>query len=341
MKTENDREIFYAAAFGQSEEDGIYAFELNGRDVKMIGSFLQTQLRYIIVSASGKNLYAAVRESTRFTGDGELASFAIESDGTLRYLNSLPSGGQWTCHIMEHDGFIYAANYLGGNFVAFKLNDDGSLRERCRLISHHGSSINERFQSSAHPHCMRISPDGKFLTVSDLGNDSIYFYYLNKESGCEELEAKVFRVPAGSGPRHLVYHPDGRRLYVNYQVSNQLAAFEYSEGQLKHLQTFSSLPESYSGYSENAALRLSKDAKTLLVSNRGHESLAAFRINPDGSLLPDGFIAVGKTPWDCEFLSDGRIITACAGDDSLEITGLHDDAERIKISLRSPVCIAY
>ena len=328
-----DKAIFYSASLANGPDDGINILEYNSGRIRLLDKVRWAQLRYLILSPDRKYLYAAVRNSSHYLGDGEVSAFAVGPDGGLNYLNSLPSGGRLNCHLCLYQDFLFCANYLDGTFAAFRLNNDGSMHERTRLISHAALGLGE-----SHPHCVMVTPDQCFLSVVDLGLDRIFLYPLDAERGVAAQPANVRKVPAGSGPRHLIFNHSASVAYVNYQLTNRVAVFACKDGELAPLQELSTLPDGFTEYSETAALKISPDGSTLLVSNRGHDSLAAYLIYPDGTLSMTGFIPTGRTPWDFTFTPDGNsIVTACSGSNFLHI---RDAGREYTIAISAPVCLA-
>lgn len=184
------------------------------------------------------------------------------------------------CHVFAHKDHVYAACYGAGvlaslRFAGGKLTVDGRIEYK---------EVSFAAGRTPRTHQVQVSPDGKYLCVVDLGLDSIIFHAL-KEDGSFELEPSfVEALPEHFGPRHLSFAPSGHYAYLCGEYSNKVVAYAYADGTLKALQTRSTLPDGFEGKSFCAGVRHSADGKLLLVSNRGHNTMAVFPVCADGTL---------------------------------------------------------
>jgi 6-phosphogluconolactonase len=94
-----------------------------------------------------------------------------------------------------------------------------------------------------------------------------------------------------------VFHDNGGILYVVNELNATITALEYdqSSGQLgRQLQTVSTEPAGYAGPQSTAEIAIHPSGKFLYASNRGHNSIAGFRIDPaNGMLSPIGHTTSG------------------------------------------------
>ena len=312
MRT-NDRS-FYIAAMSETPEGGIYQYRLNAQGKPEQLSFAPLAgANYMAFSADGKTLYSTGNCQQK----GSAAAFRIRPDGSLEFLNAIPSEGVSTCYIIPSPGgkYLYCANYMNSCISEFSLNPDGSLRARERVIAYQGHGPHPR-QTVPHPHFTNITPDGRFLAVIDLGLDAITLYGLDGDGRIELEKPSVFRVtPGGSGPRHLVFNRKGDIAYLCNEVGNTAAVLDYRDGEFRQRQLLSTLPEGCTAETKAAAIRLSPDERFLYVSNRGFDSVAVFRVDPqDGALTLQEIVpSEGVSPRDIAFLPDGRHF-ACANE---------------------------
>jgi 6-phosphogluconolactonase len=119
------------------------------------------------------------------------------------------------------------------------------------------------------------------------------------------------RTPPGSGPRHLTFHPNGKHLYVINELANSVTLFDYERksGILIEKQTISTLPKDFKGKSYCADLKITPDGHFLYGTNRGHDSIAAYRIGKDGRLtLLATQPSLGKGPQNLAITPDGRLL---------------------------------
>ncbi len=340
------KHVFFVAA--ASEDGGIHTLSFDAAD-KSITSLAFDPLPgcgYLILSPDRTRLYAAVSRSAKYENDGELAAFAVDADGRLTYLNSLPSGGLSCCHLALAGNFVYTANYTGGTAAEFALAADGSLASRTQLLEHKGQSVNKARQEMAHPHYVSITPDGNWLAVVDLGCDGTYFYRFDPARGIDPASASLSSAATpGDGPRHLVFNAAGNIAYVANELANSVTACTYSSGALKPFQTLPTLPADFTTANTVAAIRLSHDGKLLYCSNRGHDSIALYRVASDGSLEEAGHLpAIGQGPRDFIALDkSGLIAVGNEGSNTLDLLRHNPDGSWQKVASRSimsrPICI--
>ena len=151
----------------------------------------------------------AVNEVT----EGAVSAFAIGTDGSLAALGSRPTGGAEPCHLaVTPDGrFLLSANYGSGSIAVHPLDEAGGLGERAALVRHSGGGPVADRQEGPHAHMVR--PEADRVLAVDLGADRIFRYRLGPDGELSEA-APAVELPAGTGPRHVVRHPDGRYFLV-------------------------------------------------------------------------------------------------------------------------------
>jgi 6-phosphogluconolactonase len=194
---------------------------------------------------------------------------------------------------------LLLANYGAGNIVAYPITSNGELAVATANIHHADSGTNPRRQEAPHPHSIIQSPDSHTVFVPDLGLDKIKTYAFDENSGTlkPRPESDVPTQP-GSGPRHLVFHPSGRFAFCSLEMGNEVIAYRYANGTLTSLGSYPTLPEDFQGNSTTAELRVSPNGKHVYISNRGHDSIAVFKLDPTaGTLARVQIISTdGKTP---------------------------------------------
>lgn len=269
----------------------------------------------------GNKLYALLREP--FMMQSGVATFEILADGSLKQLGSVqPVHGTVAAHILAHKGNVYTANYLTGT----------TTRLPGKILAHNGSSAHPTRQNCSHPHCLTLTPDGRFLCINDLGTDCVYVCTLDLE------EVSRVQVPAGSGPRHLVFSPDGKFAYGSNELNSTVSVFSYSDGELTHLALHSTLPEDYTGESTGSAIRLSPDGKTLYVSNRGHDSVCIFDVDGEALTGKRFLTAGGASPREMTLVGDFLL---CGNENSatITVTNLKTGVQTDCVSMVRPWCI--
>ena len=229
------------------EREGIYRATLDAERGSLSQPALAAEIglpEFLILHPNGKRLYAACELAGKKPG---VAAFEISDDmGTLRLLNTEPTGDGGACHVaVDRTGrYLFSAQYGTGSVAVFPLAADGHILPRSALVRHSGTGPNHDRQEGPHPHWVGTDPDNRFLFVPDLGSDRVMIYEIDFANGT--LKPHGFgSCPAGSGPRHLVFHPNGRYAYVVNELEISVTAFEYDAkaGTLKAIQTIDSLPK--------------------------------------------------------------------------------------------------
>ncbi len=269
----------------------------------------------------GRGLFYAVQgrspDSDRKTG-GTIASYRIAPDRlSLSPIDSMSFDFTIPCHVSLNAGGtrLFFAEYSCANVGAVAVCGDGTFDKGSVATRHHeGHGPNAARQESAHCHFAMTAPGGRVLHVCDLGIDKIKAYDAESPT-LDPLPALDFVCPPGSGPRHLVFAPDGRHAWLVYELASKAQAFAIDgNGALKPIQDpVSMLPADFAGETKAAAIRLSPSGKWLLASNRGHDSIAAFRIAADGSLSDTPAISklTGSFPRDFDFIAGTDCVAVC------------------------------
>ena len=203
------------------------------------------------------------------------------------------------------------ANYSTGSVAALPVQADGTLSPAASFVQHHGASVDPRRQKSPNAHSIVISPDNRFALAADLGIDKVLIYRLDSAAAiltANESQPFVIVEP-GSGPRHLTFHPNGKAVYLINELKNTVTFFRYEpdSGKLTTMQTVPTLPADFDGVSHTADLKITPDGKFLYGTNRGHDSIAIFRIGDDGMLsLLKIEPSLGKGPQNLLITPDGQ-----------------------------------
>ena len=297
-----------------AEDDGIYVFRIadaDGRLELVRQNNVAKQPFYFDVHPRGDLLYAI-----HDPGEERLVS-AMHFDrdsGTLELINQQSTQGDYPCYVeVDPSGrAVVAANYNGGSVVSYPIDGSGGLGEAATFIQHEGSSIGPR-QSEAHAHCFKIADDGRFAFSADLGMDRVMIYALDAASGTLTPGEQAFaRVAPGEGPRHFTIAPNNSQAYVINEIGNTVTAFDYDaeRGLLLERDTITTIPEGYDGTTHTADLCLTPDGRFLYGSNRGHDSIAMYRVDGgSGGLTPIGLELCGDpSPQNLTMSADGKLL---------------------------------
>ncbi|MFP5225987.1 MAG: lactonase family protein [Acidobacteriota bacterium] len=343
-----------ASAFSESAPDRVLAYVgtyntlpgpgANGKGIELFEADLRTgelsprgpatpspNPSWIAIHLSKKYLYA-VNEIADFEGkNGSVSAFSIDSaSGTLRALNTVSSAGAGPAYLsLDHSGnFAFVANYGGGSIAVLPIHADGSLGEASDVHRDEGSvgSTNASdapagsFAISGHdtPHAHMIAPDpaNRFVLSTDLGQDRIYTWRFDRDTGklTAASDEPWVTLPTGDGPRHFVFHPNGRWFYSIQEESSTVVFFHYepATGRLNVQQTLSALPRGFSGTSFASEILIAPNGKTLYAANRLHDTIAVFSIGSDGRLT---WLAetstLGDYPAQCRIAPGGNLLYVC------------------------------
>ncbi|MBN2213490.1 MAG: lactonase family protein [Bacteroidales bacterium] len=350
------KEIIYVGTFDERGSQGIYVFDFIRDSVSF--RLLQTvpnqkSPSFLEIHPSGRFLYAVNRSSVIDGKEwGTLSAFSIDQNtGMIVFINEQSTYGRGPCHISfsRSGNHAFVSNYNDGSLVVYGVNDDGSAGDSLQLIRHHGKSINALRQESPHVHSAIMSPDDRFLYVSDLGIDKVMIYEFNPGSGLlRSASTPYYEVRPGSGPRHFTIHPNGRFAYLAEELSSTTSVFKRDTalGTLTRIQRISSIPSDYNEQNTNADIHTDPEGRFLYVSNRGHNSLAIYTISEDGMLSVAGYRhTMGDRPRN--FLIDHNgdyLFVANRDSDHIRIfkisrqTGIPDDTGTV-VEVPGAVCI--
>jgi 6-phosphogluconolactonase len=278
---------------------------------------------------------------------GFVSAFAVEN-GTLRLLERVPSGGKSSCHIEVNPagGVLVVAHYGGPGVTSFKLDERGIPRMVSEL-AHSGSSVNQSRQTSPHPHAAHFSPDGSEVFVPDLGTDRVEIYRADSATAKLERSASIAVAP-GSGPRHLAFDGSGAAAFVVHELSSEVEVFKRGGQGWGSAQKLSTLPPGFEGSNTGSEVALHPSGRFLFVSNRGANTIAAFRVRKDATLEPIGQTPTGgKTPRHFAIEPGGRWLLA-GNQDSGSISRFRVDfqsgtlaPEEPAVVVPGPACILF
>jgi len=262
--------------------------------------------------------------------------------------NRQPTFGDYPCHLtIDASGnWLLLVNYEGGPICVYPIQEDGSLGPISDTVAHEGSSVNAERQKCPHPHAIYPIPHTDLYLVNDLGTDTIYTYKLDRANGKLMLLRQMKAAP-GAGPRHLAFHPSLPFVYVIEELANAVSVLELDRaaGSLSHRQTLPTLPPGFTGSNTCAEVAVSEDGRYVYGSNRGHDSIASFRVGEDGLLEPIGHTpSGGQTPRHFLLVPGGRWLLAANQDsDRIAVLSIGEDGypsltDRF-CELTKPVCI--
>jgi 6-phosphogluconolactonase len=353
--------IFYVGTYTEasSKSKGIYAyrFDSDTGQATPLGLVAETtNPSFVALHPGGQYLYA-VNELQNYKGSnsGGVSAFSIDhATGKLTFLNEVASRGADPCYIIVDKAgkFVLVANYTGGSIAVFPILGDGKLGDASEFVQHTGHGPNEKRQEKAHAHSIDLSLDNHFAFVDDLGLDQLLVYKYDVTKGTLAPNDSPFvKLDPGAGPRHFVLHPSGKFAYVVAEMQSTVTALSVDPriGTVQRMQTVSTLPKEFSGENDDAEIQIHPSGKFIYASNRGHDSIAVFSIDPlKGTVTPVENISTGgKTPRSFEIDPTGKFILAQnQKSDSIVIFRIDQKTGRLsatgqKLDVPSPVCVKF
>ncbi|WP_211372099.1 lactonase family protein [Flagellimonas olearia] len=308
---------------------------------------------YLVISKNGKHVYAA-NELGR--GNGTVTALSLDPEkGELSVLNVMGTGGDGPCYVAVDDmnRYVYAGNYGGGSLGAIPIREDGALGSSIQSIRHEGGSIRPG-QKRPRVHATVLSNDNSFLYVPDLGTDKINIYKIDASSSnpMAPADQSFVSVEPGSGPRHFVFHPNGKFAYVVQELMGIVTAFDHDGGKLKSKQSVSLLSKTYKGgvdEADAADIHISPDGKFLYASLRGESNeLVIYAIEENGMLEYVGRQStLGKVPRNFVIDPSGRFVLVGNSASNEVVVFKRDQSTGLleptgnTISVPAPVCLKF
>ena len=350
--------LFVGTYTDDKRRDGVYLLRLNAKtgELTQAGSVdVGPNPSFLSVHPSGKVLYA-VNEVEQLSGKatGAVRALAIGSDGTgLAPLNEQPSEGAAPCYVStDRTGhFAFVANYVTGTVAVLPIGARGRLAKATQVIQQAGTGPVTDRQAGPHAHCIIPHPSNHFVLAADLGADRVFVYRFDAKTGSLTHETKADAVmPPGTGPRHLAFHPTLPFVFVSGELNSTVTALhcDAKVGTLTTAQTISTLPADWKGTNYPADVHIAPNGRTLYVSNRGHNSVAAFSIAANGTLTLEQVMSTGGD-WPRNFTLDptGRwLLVANQRSNSVVVFARDLASGRLKetnfrVMLPSPVCVRF
>lgn len=308
--------LVFVAAFKSGDDGAIHALTLDLDSGKLTPLAQTTDVEnpfFMALSPDRKFLYSIHAKAFGGEENEEVAAYAVEGrTGKLRLLNRQSARGSASCYLdVDATGkTVVVANYTSGDVASLPVNGDGSLGEAVSYFKHEGTGGDPQRQKGPNAHSFVISPDGRFAFAADLGIDKVMSYRLDPATATLTPNDPPFvKSPPASGPRHATFHPGGKFFYVINEIGNTISVFAYAAdgGVLTELQTISTIPDDFEGRTHTADLKITPDGKFLYGTNRGHDSIAAYRIGDDGKLSLLGIEpSLGKGPQNLAITPGGQ-----------------------------------
>ena len=301
----NQNSFVYVGTYtAKTQSKGIYLYEFSSATGKLEPKGIAAETAdpsWVAVHPNGKFLYAANESGKSST----VSSFSIDpSSGKLTLLNKLPSLGEDPCYLsFDKTGkYLFVANYTSGNVVVFPILTDGKLGEHTANAKDVGTlGPNKQRQEGPHAHWIVPSANNQYVFVSDLGLDQILIFRFDPTTGAlAPNDPSSVQLAAGSGPRHATFSANEKSLYVASELASTVTFFTFdpAHSSFQQQQVLSTLPTDFHGRNDVAEIALDPSGKWLFVSNRGHDTIAEFSVDPTSGKLRylSEFSTLGQEP---------------------------------------------
>jgi 6-phosphogluconolactonase len=330
--------------------EGISVFEMDAASgklerIQLLGDLVNPS--YLALAADGHHLYCV-------HGDrNEISAFRVDpSSGRLGFLNQQSTEGRNPVHLdFDPTGrFLVVTNHIGASLAVFPLREDGTLAPLTQLVSITGPIGPHRIeQQQAKPHFNPFDPSGRYVIVPDKGLDRVFSYRF--ERGALQPAATPFATAReGAGPRSAVFHPQRPMAYVVNELDSTLTSYRFDPdtGALTPLHVLPTLPPTFTGNSRAAGIAIDAAGRCLYASNRGHNSIAMYRLDADTGLpqFIGAELTGGRTPRFVTLSPDGRVLFALNEDSDTIVAFTVDDSGRLLAPRQvaacgSPVCMVF
>jgi 6-phosphogluconolactonase len=248
-------------------------------------------------------LYSVSETGNDGKNQGGVLSLKIAPDtGALTAINKVPSGGGGATYLSydRRVHSVFVGNFGGGQVAAIPVNQDGSLAPASSVVTDQGRGPDPK-QDMPHAHGAVLDPGGHFVLVPDMGADRIFVYRYDAATGKLAPHDPAFEAtPPGTGPRHLIFSPDGRFVYAVIELSGEVRSFRWDgrAGRLEPLQTVALDPPDFKGVRSAAELRMAPDGRFLYAASRARDALLVYAVDRlNGKLtLKQDTPCGGKTP---------------------------------------------
>ncbi|MDX8341196.1 lactonase family protein [Draconibacterium sp. IB214405] len=347
-----EKQLFYVGTFTSEGSEGINYCSLNTETgaIELLTTFKGIDNpSFLRLSPDKQFLYTVSRTTPEVEpSGGYVVAYKLDEWGGLHFLNKQVSHGSGPCHIdvSPDRKYVAIATYGGGTTSVYPVKEDGSIDKALTTIRNTGKSVHPN-QTQPHAHSIKFAATEPSIFSADLGTDQLNIFHF-EDGNLGRYEQEFVKLPAGSGPRHFVFHPTEKVIYVINELNSTVSCIRKVDDSWSIFQNISTLPKDFDGESYCADIHFSKDGQYLYGSNRGHNSIAVFKVNPDQKLTFLGTVPVeGDWPRNFGITPDGKWMLV-ANQRSHNITVFKMNAETgmpefsgKQIQLPAPVCIEF
>jgi 6-phosphogluconolactonase len=315
-------ELVYIGTHGSAQgesgsEQGIYAARLDEASGHLTSLGLIVPLQratWLVTHPKLPVIYSVADSGAGMEADSNIYSLGVDtSSGLLHVINKVDAGGRdaTDMDLDVRSMTLFSANHGSGDVSALEVRPDGSLGAVTSDQKDFGSGPNRRQKSPA-AHGVAVDPTHQYVLVADFGADRIFIYHFDaKRRSLTPTQPPFESLPAGSGPRHLLFHPSGRFVFVDTELSAELRSYMWNptRGTLKLLQSVSAYPADYSGEKSAAEIAVTRDGRYLYLSLRGDQnSIVVYDIDKRAGTVKEiqRIASQGSNPWSFGIDPTGR-----------------------------------
>lgn len=295
---------FYAVSSDGGNQKPVYLCELDSVSgaISIIENYAGVvKGNYFALSSDQKQLLVTSLNSAQ--NQGGLVQYNISADGRLSSSHSQFKPGGIPCHVSFTPDMNYALSaYYGGDKISICNFSNGEITPETDEIVKADNSKG---------HCILTDPSGRYVYAVFLGMDKVFSYTIEEGEFVANTTQEYFSLPDGFGPRHLVFHPDSSWVYILNELNSSVTAgsLNLETGSIVEMQNISMLPPDFSGQNSAAAIRIHPNGRFLYASNRGHNSIAVYEIELDGTLSIIEYETSGiNVPRDFNISEDGKFM---------------------------------
>ena len=323
---------------------GLYSFSFDQStgEVSALSSLSVDNPSYFTFSKNGRFIYAVSEQNS---SKAVLNCIGFDPvTGSFSFMNSQLTHGADPCYVDTDGRIALTANYSSGTISVFPILKNGTLDKSQLQISSRKGGPNRSRQGIPHAHCAVFAPDGNIF-ATDFSGDRLLSFYYNKDEQKLEDHGIAAHVKAGSGPRHLVFSPNGKYAYLMNELSGKVIVYKYTEGKLKEIQSVLADNAQAKG---GADIHVSPDGMFVYASTRlKGDGITIFRTDYNGKLTRVGMQPTGRHPRNFAITPNGKfLLVACRDDNKIQVfsrdknTGMLQNTNQ-DISLSRPACVKF
>ena len=310
----------FVGSYGNDLTRGIYAFHIdidNGEILKK--KFYKSLANPSALFKRERFIYTCYQNNTGLATDGGLWQYAaMDLQFGLAARVSYHGRTYVSCFVNEDRSCAYAVDYYNGEVVVIPILKQKIVKVS-QAIQHSGSSLDEKRQSQAHPTFIDETKDHQRIFVCDLGMDEVVLYRVVEKGKLEKDEENSFKVKAGNGPKKMIFNQSGTIAYLLNELSNTISVYHYEDCHFTHVQDIDTYPkDEYKGESVAGDIIMSDAGDYIFVTNRGHDSISAFKVEDDGRLSFVEFVDTDDNPVALTLINDRWLIVAAKKGGTLE-----------------------